>query len=177
MDAHETIDLAFRPRTYWSTDADIEYPMRAEAPGFGGGSYLPPLEEGEVEVAGVALASVTGDTISVRAKRVPAGVNFRVVDEYETPFEVDDAVRPGPLSLGELVELMTTVRSGGMVGIVESYLDLNWEAREGRGDPDELREFAMVISPFYAQLARVFEARIAAWVDRTRSGGIGAGHE
>ena len=177
MDAHETIDLAFRPRTYWSTDADIEYPIRAEAPGFGGGSYLPPLEEGEVEVAGVALASVTGDIISVRAKRVPAGINYRVVDEYETPFEIDDEVRPHTLSLSELVELMTTVRSGGMVGIVESYLDLTWEAREGHGDPGELREFAVAISPFYPQLARVFEARIDAWVDRTRSGETGATDE
>ena len=155
MDDDGTIDLAFRPRGYWSTDIGIDYPMRAEAPGYGEGSYLPALEMDEVEIAGVALASVTGDVISIRAKRVSEGIRYRVVDEYETTFEIDRPVRPDPLSLGELIE---------------SYLDLNWEGRELQGDPGELRDFVEVISPFYPQLTRVVEERVDAWIDRTRSG-------
>jgi hypothetical protein len=170
LDDLETIDLGFRPETYWSTAREIEYPNLAEAPGFGGGSYLPEPELEEVDIAGVALASTTGDVVSVRATRVPEGIRFGVVDEYETRFTIREPVRPGPLTLGELVDLMATAEFEGLVGLVEGYLDLNWRGREGRGDPDELRDFVVVVSPFYPQLARAYASRVDAWVERRRSG-------
>jgi hypothetical protein len=47
-----------------------------------GGEYLPPLRNGEVEIARISLASVTADQISVRARRLGKRIVYRVVDEY-----------------------------------------------------------------------------------------------
>ena len=47
-----------------------------------GGEYLPPLRNGEVEIARVSLQSVTCDQISVRARRSGKRIVYCVVDEY-----------------------------------------------------------------------------------------------
>lgn len=164
----EKFDLSFRPDTYWSGAREIDYPIRAEAPLFGGGSYLPRLAAREVEIAGVALASTTGDVISVRARPVAEGIRFRVVDEYRTRFKVVSPIRSQPLTLGELVEMMDTVEFGGGVGMVESFLDLNWVGHDPLYDPGDLREFVLVVSPFYRQLERLYDRRAELWVRRRR---------
>jgi hypothetical protein len=160
----------FRPKSYWIGAAAIDYPLRGEAPGFGGGSYLPRATASEVEIAGVALASTTGDVISVRARPIPNGIRLRVVDEYGARFKVKNPVRVVPLSLGELVELIDTTEHEGMVGLVEAYLDFNWEDGMGsEGDPAELQDFAQVVSDFYPQLGAYYEQRAEEWVQRRRA--------
>src|SRR5437899_1838208 len=47
-----------------------------------GGEYLPPLQEGEVEIARISLRSTTADQISVRALRTSDGISYSIVDEY-----------------------------------------------------------------------------------------------
>jgi hypothetical protein len=114
------LDLGFRPDTYWSGDQEINYPILADAPMFGGGSYLPRLKPDEFEIAGVALRSTLGDVISVRARPTPTGrISFRVVDEYGNRYKLQHPLRHEPLSLGELIELMDTADFGGGVGLVE----------------------------------------------------------
>jgi hypothetical protein len=161
--------LEFRPKSYWIGAGPIDYPHRGEAPGFGGGSYLPRASASEVEIAGVALASTTGDVISVRAKRTANGIRFRVVDEYGTRFKVENPVRVAPLSLGELVQLIDTTEHEGMVGLVEAYLDFNWEGMGRLGDPADLQDFAQVVSDFYPQIGALYEQRAEEWVRRRRA--------
>jgi len=160
------IDLDFRPKGYSAGPREIDYPILGHWPGFGGGSYLPRLGTGEVEIAGVALDSSTGDVISIRAQRVPNGIRFRIVDEYRSSFKIRNPIRDGPMSLRELVELMDTAEHGGMVGLVEAYLDLNWDGLGRQGDPAELQHFARVLSPFYPGLVMVYENRVEEWVSR-----------
>ena len=57
MPADPPFDLNFRPATYENGPTEIDYPILAAAPMYGGGSYLPRLKPGEVEIAGIALAS------------------------------------------------------------------------------------------------------------------------
>jgi hypothetical protein len=161
----------FRPATYWpetlgkgSRGADL--PQLGDAPGFGDGGFLPPLHAAEVEIATVGLHSTTGDVISVSARPVVGGIRFRIVDEYGTRFRLKAPVRRQPLSFAELLDLMDAVRHDGMVGLLEAYLDLNYEGLEDVMDPASLLEFVQARSSFYPQLADLYRARSQAWVTR-----------
>ena len=92
-----------------------------------GGEYLPDLDEGEVEIARISLASTTSDQISVRARQDGERIRYRIVGEYEEeesmrqqlPFDVTDR----PLSLGELMDMIqgaNTSDSTCPVGIFSS---------------------------------------------------------
>lgn len=159
------IDWDFRPPTYETTRREIDYPLLGDAPGFGGGGYLPRLRPREVEIAGLALNSTTGDVISIRALHSPEGVRLRVADEYGTRYRLVRAVWERPLSLADLVDLIDTVRHEGQVGLF-STLDRLWEEAEGSTDPSELADFITVISAFYPQLGAVYVERARAWAER-----------
>lgn len=45
--------------------------------------YLPDHEKSEVEIARIELSSITGDVITLYAKKSEARYIYRVVDEYE----------------------------------------------------------------------------------------------
>src|SRR5262249_48173692 len=47
-------------------------------------SSYPPSSPREVEIALIALASVKGDVISIRARRSGTRIVYRIVDEYKT---------------------------------------------------------------------------------------------
>lgn len=159
-------DLDYRPHSYLTPTPHIDYPILAAAPGFGGGSFLPPLLKNEVEIAGLALRSTTGDVISVRARSVAKGIRYRIVDEYRTKFTIPDPLRAGPLSLGELIELMDSVEHEGFTGLVEASHEVNWEALGGKGDPARQIGFVTVISPLYRQLRLYYRERSRAWSAR-----------
>ena len=55
-------------------DDDARARLGAIHPMLMGGEYLPSFRQGEVEIARIALASVTGDVFSIRARRRPSGV-------------------------------------------------------------------------------------------------------
>jgi hypothetical protein len=70
-----------------------------------GGEDLPDLDEGEVEIARVSLAdSVHGEVTSLRARKNAGRIHLRMVDEYETEFEVPRTEIAAPLSATELIE-------------------------------------------------------------------------
>ena len=60
---------------------DIVKGLESVHPSFMGGNYLPDLEEGEVEVARIEIASTTGDVTSLYAKKMGGRYMFRIVDE------------------------------------------------------------------------------------------------
>jgi hypothetical protein len=165
MSETRAFHLDQRPSNYWDPVLETKIPLLGQAPGFGGGSYLPDLLSDEVEIAAICLDSATGDVISVRARPVPAGVRYRVVDEYRTRFRIREPVRGGPLSLGELVELIDSLRYAGQVGLVESILTMEWEATESKR-PGHVRRFVRVVSAYYRELRRLYRERAEAWVER-----------
>lgn len=70
-----------------------------------GGEDLPDLDEGEVEVARVSLAnSVHGEVTSLRARRAGGRIQLRLVDEYESEFELPQTEIAAPFSAEELLE-------------------------------------------------------------------------
>jgi hypothetical protein len=123
-------------------------------PAFMGGEYLPPLEDGETEIARISLASVTADQISVRARRVREGVTYRIVDEYSTDYSQSHR-RPGdsgePLTLAELVALIDGAGDEG--GVV-----LRHAIASGA-------DFVRVTSEFYPQLGHYYACRIDQWFE------------
>ena len=72
-----------------------------------GGEDLPDLDDGEVEIARVSLAdSVHGEVTSLRVRRDGASMMLRLVDEYETEFELPSQRIERPFTDEELVEFL-----------------------------------------------------------------------
>jgi hypothetical protein len=127
---------------------------RMAGPTWMGGEYLPPLLPGEVEIARIVLQSTTMDVAAVRARREEGRYHYRMVDEYDTDFEVSPEVSAEPLTLGELIDLLE-----GADAVIPW-----WEQQFGFGDPPEAcTDFATVESDLYPGLAIWYEARAAEW--------------
>ena len=130
-------------------------------PALMGGEYLPALQDDEVEIARISLASVTCDQISVRARRTPSGVAYSIVDEYQGDIEyrVDPAESERPLRMRELVALLDWANDDG--GAVLSHIILS--VANDPGNVEELRSFVRVESDFYPQLGAYYDARLERW--------------
>lgn len=119
-----------------------------------GGEYLPPMFDGEVEIARISLQSVTGDQISVRARRSRGEIEYRFVDEYP---ESGETFIPHPwtstrrLTMGELVSMIdeSADEGGAVLGLLSCNLDM-------ASDPRELEAFVTVDSDFYPDLRRYY---------------------
>jgi hypothetical protein len=133
-----------------------------------GGEYLPDYDSQEVEIARVALQSTTGDVISIRARRGEGVIHYSVVDEYESQFECSPTSSQAPLTLGELISLIDTVKneSMGYVGLTTTFRDMNLVAG---GDPDNLVDFVRVSSPFYPQLEDYYAAESRDWLNEVKA--------
>jgi hypothetical protein len=136
-------------------DEDDRLHWGAVNPALMGGEYLPKVTKGAVEIARVSIASVTADQISVRARRTPAGIAYSIVDEYGTRYRVKPRVRPAPLSMRELVDVMD--ECDGWFGIA---MGPAVRALEGQSDPESVRDFVRVESDFYPQLQAYYDARL-----------------
>jgi hypothetical protein len=147
-----------------------------------GGEFLPDYLEGEVEIARIVLASVTGDVFQLRARRDSGLICYRIVDEYEDQRGPDETylLTPSssraPLSLRELIWLVSTMRfPGGLsvddaqsdIGLIETVLRRNLD---GRADAEEMRVFFSGSSAFYRQFADYVRARMEHWY-----AGLGSG--
>lgn len=153
-----------------SLDDDYRRIMAAIHPMCMGGEFLPPLAEGELEIARVSLRSVTADQIAIRARPAGRRIAYRIVDEYgggSGPFACRPASSTRPLTLRQLVGLIESARTTGGVdrGIVWPILEMNLD---GGSDPDDLAGFVAVKSEFYPQLGPYYDARIADWFDARR---------
>lgn len=135
-------------------------------PQFLGGEFLSEYLPGEVEIARVVLQSTTMDVISVRARPAEDGsIRYRVVDEYETDFEVQTESSATPLSMAELITLSDSVEWSqdpwDWVGLTDSYRDFNLFG--GVMSPEDLVGFVTVTSEFYPELERYYEEQAEEW--------------
>ncbi len=135
-------------------------------PSFMGGEYLPDYARGEVEIARLVLDSVTQDVFSVRARRTRPGarIRYRLVDEYESDFQLDPASSTRPLSLRELVHLLdfATAENRDNLGLPFPESILGWQ--RGWGEPVNAGFVAME-SVFYPGLQEYYAHRLEAYAD------------
>jgi hypothetical protein len=141
-------------------------------PAMMGGEYLPDYSRGEMEIARIVLASTTMDVVSIRARRShDLGIHYSVVDEYETSFTFHPTSSEAPLSLGEIVSLLDSIRSDEdpmgrpwMEWVREfNYGDAN------RDRPERIAHFATVHSPLYPRLHAYYHWRNEQWLARERA--------
>jgi hypothetical protein len=127
-----------------------------------GGEYLPELDEGEVEIARVAISSTTGDVQSVRAHRAPDGIRIQVVDEYDREFSTGVRAYEQPLTLRELIDFIDASDvedAGGPGGGLVLGLVCAWYGYDS-DRPDRLLTAAWASSAFYPDLGRYYERAI-----------------
>jgi hypothetical protein len=97
-----------------------------EDPAWCGGEDLPNLLIGEVEIARVSLInSVHGEVSSLRARRSPdaATILLRLVDEYETEFELPTRDIERALTAEEVVSLLQAAHPSPLDSPCELRLD------------------------------------------------------
>jgi hypothetical protein len=135
-----------------------------------GGEYLPELDEGEIEIARISLASTTSDQVSVRARKDGERIRYRIVGEYEEeeamrqqlPFDVTNQ----PLSLGELMDMIQGAKTSDtpcIVGIFSSSWSMMLEFADG---PEEIAGFLSVSSAFYPQIEACYEDLAEQWLEK-----------
>lgn len=72
-----------------------------------GGEDLPDLDDGEVEIVRVSLAdSVHGEVTSLRVRRAGNAMALRLVDEYQTEFELPSEQIERPFTSQELMQFL-----------------------------------------------------------------------
>ena len=133
-----------------------------------GGEYLPDARVGEVEIARLSLQSVTFDQISVRARPAGRGIDYVVVDEYESAFNLpfDRSIRP--LSLGGLIRFLDGIEHEGLETFDDypgGLVRCHWSVVEYGGTPEEAAAFVSIESAFYPELTTYYEQEAEAWVD------------
>ena len=127
-------------------------------PAFMGGEYLPSLDQDEIEIARITIASTTQDVTSVYASRSGDQILLRVVDEYEG----DTLERPSekrttdPLTLQELFGFF--LGAWDLLGI----LDMNF-GDDGH-PPEEVMAFFCGSSQFYQEFDALLRQRVKEWL-------------
>jgi hypothetical protein len=131
-------------------------------PAFMGGEYLPDYADGEVEIARIELESTTRDVVSIRAAVKGAGIAYRIIDEYDTEFELGLRHSREPLLLAELIGLIDGSGHPGFgTGLALCYNQMH-AGKCGRGG---YRKFTRVSSEIYPQLAEHYERVYDDWVN------------
>jgi hypothetical protein len=129
-----------------------------------GGEYLPDSDADEVEIARVTMASVMQDVISVRASPKRGGIRYRVVDEYNTTFQIKPEFSKRPLSLRQLVRLIDTGNSYELgpigLGIIQSHVDCTDQPAEAFAD------FMDFSSEFYPGLSKHYWFATQRWLEQ-----------
>ena len=146
------------------TDPTLQACLESIHPTFMGGEYLPDCQPTEVEIARVELESTTADVISIRARRLSSDklIHYRVVDEYDTTFEIDPESSKEPLTHDELTALIESTSFGEGSDLALGYNQMNFE---GCGDAESLRHFTTISSSFYPGLHDHYEAVFEQWVE------------
>jgi hypothetical protein len=140
-------------------------------PSWLGGEYLPTRSPGEVELARIALASVTGDVLALRGRWSGGRYHYRIVDEYDAHFTLCRKSSRHPLTLGQVVEILETadgdVDTGGR-GLVRCW----WDQQRNSGyEAEECTDFAWVESDLYPDLGPWYAAYAEAWRREVRDPG------
>jgi hypothetical protein len=135
---------------------------------FMGGNYLPDTEDGEVEIARIAIASTTFDVTCLFARAENGLLHYRVVDEYDgdTLTGPSEMTSDKSLSLGEMADFFLAAWS------LNDVLQMNFE-----GDVNSALGFFQAKSQFYSDFDRLCRQRVieafpdpeepSAWPQRT----------
>lgn len=155
-----------------SLGEDARLRLGAIHPSFLGGEFLPGYIRGEVEIARLVFDSTTRDVISVRARRGRKSGRFRyrVVDEYDTRWEISPASSRLPLTLGQLIRLIDGADGMPPAEPGKSYLQMIWDWQLEFQEPEEIVEFVTVESEVYPQLGDWYEAKALEWLATVRGG-------
>jgi hypothetical protein len=133
-------------------------------PSFMGGEYLPDYGQSEVEIARLELQSATSDVISIRARRTSKTIRYRIVDEYNTDFNLPRKSSQEPLTLAELIAFFdgTSIDQAGS-GLATIFNDLSSDIPACR---PSVRHFTRVTSSLYPQLEEHYEHVYDDWVEQ-----------
>lgn len=125
--------------------------LEAIHPMYMGGNYLPNMDEGEVEIARIRIASTTYDVTSAYARREDGVIRYRIVDEYggDTLSGTTEMTSDKPLSLREFTDFF--LNAWPLVEVLEN----NYE-----DDLDAALDFFSAESDFYADFHRVCRRRV-----------------
>jgi hypothetical protein len=132
-------------------------------PSFMGGEYLPDYLLTEVEIARIELESTTSDVISIRARRCRNGIQYRIVDEYQTDFKLHQQTSRRPLTLQQLIKFLegSGHRKDGMI------IGYNKGIASGRSRHD-IRDFTRITSLSYPELEEHCEQVFDDWVNEKK---------
>ena len=130
-----------------------------------GGEYLPDVDSSEIEIARIILQSVLMDVISIRARWRWGRYHYRIVDEYESTFDISRKSSNKPLTLGQLIDLLQGSSCPDWTypcGMVEGF----WEAEREHGmeSLEDNVNFASIESDFYPKLAGWYDQRGEEWI-------------
>jgi hypothetical protein len=121
-------------------------------PYFDVGEYLPKLQDGEIEIARINLASSTGDVFSFRIKKERDNYFVSIADEYETEFFDYKNVYDSIPSQGEILDIITEMNN-------EKDSQPYWLAiieQNGFESVEEITDFMQFDSNVYPNLNELF---------------------
>ena len=129
------------------------------------GESLPEPLPGEIEIARIILQSVLMDVISIRAQWRWGRYHYRIVDEYESTFDISRKSSNKPLTLGQLIDLLQGSSCPDWThpcGMIEGF----WEAEREHGmeSLEDNVNFASIESDFYPKLADWYDQRGEEWI-------------
>ncbi len=175
-------ELDFRPANYKPIeDSEVVQNLQKQVqiekskvdPQALGGLYLPELGDDEVEIARISLKSTTGDVISVLARSESDKYHYCVVDEYESEFIIKPEYSSMPLSMGELIELIDTVRmmvyEPPLVGLTSCFRNMHLDGIDKVSEKEVLAliDFVHVRSDYYPQLEAWYIDEAREWAETT----------
>ena len=145
-----------------STSPEVRRDLGAIHPSFMGGEYLPDFLPTEVEIARIELQSTTSDVSSIRARRIPEDdlIHYRIVDEYENIYEIEQETSTAPLTQGELIALIDTADCGLEGGLAHCFNLMNYNET---GEAEPLRHFTTVSSTFYPEIFEHYDDEHKNW--------------
>jgi hypothetical protein len=145
-------------------EAFVRTLSQSAGPAWLGGEYLPRSRPGEVELARVALASVTSDVMALRGRWSGGRYHYRMVDEYGTDFHLCRKTSRRPLTLGQVIEVLETAGSADWETDGKGMVVTWWEQQRGYGDTlTDATDFAWVESDLYPDLGPWYLSHAQMW--------------
>ena len=146
---------------------DLRVGLGRHHPTWLGGEYLPRYDVGEFEIARLVLRSTTQDVFSLRARRrTPrARYRYRMVDEYESTFDLPRQTSIRPLTLREVIALIDGITSDDVDTRGQPFPEgfVWWQLHEYGETPEEAARFVRVRSEVYPQMEAYYEERLVQW--------------
>ncbi len=136
-------------------------------PSLMGGEYLPQYAENEVEIARISLKSTTSDQISIRAFGRDGDIRYRVVDQYESEYQLSIEGSHVPLSLSRLISLLEET-SHPFDEAGSGLIRCHWESNQSFSSPEEAVDFVSIESAFYPDLCKYYSEEAIQWVTEQR---------